>query len=121
MEVTEQPLTLIADKSQREIALLAPGVRVTMTGAEALALWTELGGMLKALYTTRPDSSAAVPGALRERSSTPSALILPKQVAVDRLIRGMIAYAQRPDAEKESSHNPSESAIRARGVAMPST
>lgn len=102
MEVTEQPLTFVVDKSRREIALLAPGLRVTMTGAEALALWTELGEMLKAVYGTRPDSSA--PGALpQEPSSAPAALALSKESAVDRLIRGVIAHAHRPDSETHAA------------------
>lgn len=104
MEVTEQPLTFVADKSLREVALLAPGLRVTMTGAEALALWTELGDMLKAVYGTRPDGlAAAKPGeVLQERPPTPSALNLSKEVAVDRLIRGIIGHAQKPDAKTHS-------------------
>jgi hypothetical protein len=100
MEVTEQPIALLANKPQREIALLAPGLRIIMTGVEALALWTELGEMLKDVYGLRPAAPAAVPGApLRERSSSPSAPTWSKEVAVDQLLKGIIAHAQASSAE----------------------
>ena len=99
MEVTEQPLTFVADKSQREIALLAPGLRVTMTGAEALALWGDLGDLLKAVYGTRANGSPRMPEA-RPLPSPPAAN-WSKEVAVDRLLKGIIAHSQTPPAERD--------------------
>ena len=99
MEVTEQPLTFVADKSQREIALLAPGLRVTMTGAEALALWGDLGDLLKAVYGARANGSPRMPEA-RQLPSPPGAS-WSKEVAVDRLLKGIIAHSQTPLAERD--------------------
>jgi hypothetical protein len=123
MEVTEQPITFVADRSQREIALLAPGLRISMTGAEALALWTELGEALKAVYGGQPEGSAAMPGAtLRERSSSPSAPSWSKEIAVDRLFKGMTTHAQAPQAEpkmrspSDPVSKPNNEAARSSGV-----
>ena len=102
MEVTEQPLAFVSDKSQREITLLAPGLRVTMTGAEALALWGELGDLLKAVYGTPADGSPATPEARsRKELPSPPAASWSKEIAVDRLLKGIISHSQTPLAERD--------------------
>jgi hypothetical protein len=70
MDVKPQPITLFADKSRSEIGLVTGGLRITMTGVEALELWTELGDMLRALCGARPENLApSAASLLREPSA----------------------------------------------------
>jgi|SRR6185312_16574808 len=73
MDVKPQPITLFADKSRSEIGLVTGGLRITMTGVEALELWTELGDMLRALCGIRPENLAPTAASLLRGRSEPDA------------------------------------------------
>ena len=96
MDVKPQPITLFADKSRSEIGLVTGGLRITMTGVEALELWTELGDMLRALCGTRPENFAPTAASLLQGRSEPGANAAGPRMRGAKAAGGDTNSAKRP-------------------------
>ncbi len=100
MKVAEAPIILLADCAQREITILAAGVRIVMSGEEAGSFWAELGGALQKIYADDAERCPPTLAALlrRDGQADPEKASGESQAPVERLLEGIIAYAHRSSA-----------------------
>ena len=53
MKVVPEQITLLADPEKTELTIVTAGLRLVMIGAEACALWSDLGKALRQIYAER--------------------------------------------------------------------
>jgi hypothetical protein len=111
MKVADAPITVLADRARCEIAILAAGVRIVMSGEEASAFWTELGQALETIYADDPAHCPPALAALlhlhREPPHGPQKAGGDRPAPTDRLLEGIIAYAHRSSAWTDHPPSPS--------------
>jgi hypothetical protein len=103
MKVADAPITLLADRARCEIAILAAGVRIVMSGEEASAFWAEFGAALEAIYADDPERCPPALAALLHGAAphVPDKAAGDRPVAADRLLEGIIAYAHRSSTSSD--------------------
>ncbi|MGO8915147.1 MAG: hypothetical protein ACLQJR_04500 [Stellaceae bacterium] len=104
MKVAREPMTLLVDPPRCELAILAGGVRIAMTGEEASAFWAELGDALKKIYAERADRcpSKFADFLLRDVAVSRQPAPTGNKAALEQALARVIAYAQRPSAAPDS-------------------
>jgi hypothetical protein len=97
MKVADAPITVLTNPAQGEIMILTSGVRIVMTSDEAGWLWAELGSSLRKVYADHPERCPPKYEALlsHEREPSREASTGDRPVPLERVLEGIIAYAQR--------------------------
>jgi hypothetical protein len=102
MKVADAPITVLTNPAQGEIMILTSGVRIVMTSDEAGWLWAELGSSLRKVYADHPERCPPKYEALlsqerepHEREPSREASTGERPVPLERVLEGIIAYAQR--------------------------
>ena len=109
MKVADAPITVLMNAAEGEVMILAGGVRIVMTSEEASWLWAELGSSLRKVYADHPERCPPKYEALlsHERVAGREASAGDRPVPLERVLEGIIAYAQRSNPPPDGLPEPS--------------
>jgi hypothetical protein len=112
MKVADAPVTLLTNPAEGEITILTGGVRIVMTSEEASWLWAELGSSLRKIYADHPERCPPKYEALlsHERGHGRDASTGDRAVPLERVLEGIIAYAQRSSPPPDGLPDPTADA-----------
>jgi hypothetical protein len=105
MKVARAPYTLLVDQKLCELAILCGGIRMAMTGEEAVLFWAEIGGALQQLYADRPEQCPPLFAAFLIGQLAGESRSAAKTAAwpADPGLESLIDYARRPVVPPESA------------------
>jgi hypothetical protein len=112
MKVADAPITLLTNPAEGEVMILTGGVRIVMTSEEASWLWAELGSSLRKIYADHPERCPPKYEALLAHERVPGreAPTGDRAVPLERVLEGIIAYAQRSSPPPDGPPDPSADA-----------